>query len=518
MNETRYDTRPGRLAVFFAALALVVVGCADTAPEPAAAPSATNWQANMAVVAPKVATSAGELESSSRLRATWQAPVGTVDHFVIEAVGPVATPAETLSVPAGETAGTIGLLRSSTSYAVTVRACLDADCQQSLPSSTENASTATETWQIQGSGESFASASHIVADGNTKASTIIYGEGAAKDLLGTVQLYYDTNNPGNKGILIATLASGVSSDPKSMASFAAVPGFGLLRQDSPQAKQRIGPQTFQVLPLSAAMGGKVRIFFEGVLAGTKKPHLYSVDSVDGYVGRDFHVGDATLCGHQEIGADGACPTSVALGYDDPKAVALREIRQAKVVYPRLDDWRWDGAKGTAMVVTLHLEKSHQDCSETFFNAGYAVWDGAAWKLQYDAAGCPISWPGVQAPMPVHLGGPRYKFYFNNNAIGGGKLKGMSDKPMKVMYGDARASGDSAVLDFADWENSPGAREVRYVWPTGAELSETEESRLDDYEIFAPTGDPSYLVMYSNMTCEKGACGPPFIGMAVWLNP
>ena len=63
-----------------------------------------------------------------------------------------------------------------------------------------------------------------------------------------------------------------------------------------------------------------------------------------------------------------------------------------------------------------------------------------------------------------------------------------------------------------------AREVRFVWPDGTELSEDDESRLDDYEVYAPTDDPDFLVMYANMSCTDGSCGVPFVGMAVLLNP
>ena len=133
--------------------------------------------------------------------------------------------------------------------------------------------------------------------------------------------------------------------------------------------------------------------------------------------------------------------------------------------------------------------------------------------------CPRSWPGVQAPLPVHTGGPRYELYFNRNLseAGDGPLI-TGAKPIQVMYGDARQSGDEALLDFHDWDGAAAARDVRFLWPDGTELTEDDESKLDDYEVVAPTGDPDFLVMYSNMSCPGGDCGPPFIGMAVLLNP
>ena len=49
------------------------------------------------------------------------------------------------------------------------------------------------------------------------------------------------------------------------------------------------------------------------------------------------------------------------------------------------------------------------------------------------------------------------------------------------------------------------------------LNEDNESKLDDYMIFAPTPDPKQLIMYSNMS-TGGQGGLPFIGSAVLVNP
>jgi hypothetical protein len=102
---------------------------------------------------------------------------------------------------------------------------------------------------------------------------------------------------------------------------------------------------------------------------------------------------------------------VAISADSATHPGLKEVRQAKLVLPTLDDWRWDGAEGTMMLVTLHLEGSGEGCSDVFFNMGYAIWDGSSWELAYDG-GCPRHWAAVQAPYPVPLGGGRYKIYFN----------------------------------------------------------------------------------------------------------
>jgi hypothetical protein len=89
--------------------------------------------------------------------------------------------------------------------------------------------------------------------------------------------------------------------------------------------------------------------------------------------------------------------------------------------------------------------------------------------------------------------------------------------MYMLYADAQVSGDATRVDFEDWEPLASARKAHYLWPDGQSLGESDESRLDDYWIFAPTNDPKRLVMYSNMSAAApGAM--PFIGSAILVNP
>ncbi len=59
--------------------------------------------------------------------------------------------------------------------------------------------------------------------------------------------------------------------------------------------------------------------------------------------------------------------------------------------------------------------------------------------------------------------------------------------------------------------------MNYIWPDGTLLTDQDQSRLDDYVIFAPTPDPAKLIMYSNMSSGR-AQSVPFIGSAWLLNP
>ena len=62
-----------------------------------------------------------------------------------------------------------------------------------------------------------------------------------------------------------------------------------------------------------------------------------------------------------------------------------------------------------------------------------------------------------------------------------------------------------------------AREVHFLWPDGTTLNEANESALDDFMMFMPTGNPARQIMYSNMHVPAGT-SLPVIGMAVLVNP
>jgi hypothetical protein len=158
------------------------------------------------------------------------------------------------------------------------------------------------------------------------------------------------------------------------------------------------------------------------------------------------------------------------------------------------------------------------CSRFGFNSAYAVWNGVRWTVAYAPDGCPKMLPGAQAPAVAHLGGARYKLYFNLHQTPGAPTDPrISLKPMRMLYADPDTTGDPTVADFEDWETLNAARQVHYLWPNGALLTEDEESRLDDYVVLAPTADPERLVMYSNMS-STGLNALPFIGSAVLINP
>ena len=205
---------------------------------------------------------------------------------------------------------------------------------------------------------------------------------------------------------------------------------------------------FQAVPLPPEMGGAIGLFFEAAGADGRTRVLY-LDSQDGYAGRDFHKGEATICATlEDFSADSGCEPTLAIGVDidgpqgNPR---IQHARQFKVGYPTRGSWQWDGSPGTFMLFTLNT--SDTSCTPFRMNWGCAVWDGGRWVVQYDAGGCPKMFRGIQAAFPVHLGGARYKLYFNHHAEPKSDHIPQTDtNPIRVLYADGAISGHPALVD------------------------------------------------------------------------
>ena len=466
--------------------------------------------------------------SSSQLAVSWTAPAETTHHYVLTLTDGVTGAASALDVTS--TRVTVSGLKSSTPHRATLKACLDEACATSLDADAPaSGQTEAEYWQVQGTGNSYGTATKIVSDGNTYGFGLPYGSWAG-GLSGKVQLYYNPLGATEKGIKIGEMSSGTLDSASSHSSYRPVSGFGLVQLCSVGGPGGAAPcvgntvaasvTTTQPIPLDASMGGGVRLFFESMGTDRHTRVMY-LDSRDGYVGRDFNAGAKTICNTlEDYSAGGGCAPTVVVGVQGDALAGnqgLGHARQFKIGYPTRTDWRWNGAPGTFMVITAEFEPP---CSSAaFFNVAHAVWDGTRWVVQADAAGCPKYLAEMQAPMPVHMGGTRYKMYFSHNAIARGAFSNpITDiKPLKVLYADGGVSGDPAAVDFEDWETVAQARDVHVLWPDGSLLNVTSESALDDYMIFMPTGNPSLQIMYANMSTQ-GTGLAPFIGMAVLVNP
>ncbi|MBI2187027.1 MAG: fibronectin type III domain-containing protein [Acidobacteria bacterium] len=491
---------------------------------------AQTWAAGLRMTTVDWATIGSTVyRSASRLTIAWSPPTETVHQYVLTLRDGVT--GREGSVALGGTSVTIGGLKSSTPYTATIKACLDAGCERSLEAdAAASAQTPAEYWRVQGTGNSYTTATKIVSDGNTYPFAVPYGSWAGAALSGKVQLYYNPTGSSEKGIKIAEMAGGTSDSVASLSSYRPVSGYGLVRVcqqmpgqpfSCPGSSLAAVVTTTQPVALDASMGGGIRLFFEATGTDQRSRIMY-LDSRDGFVGRDFNAGDKTICSTlSDFSASGGCVPTVAIGVsgdaDGMGTPGLRDARQFKIGYPTRTDWRWSGAPGTFMVFTAEFEPPCS--SETFFNQSYASWDGFRWTVQTGADGCPKYMAQVQAPMPVQVENVRYKMYFSHNTLArGGTSNPLTDpKPIKVMYADGGATGDATVVDFEDWEDVAQARDVNFLWPDGTPMDLPNESALDDFIMFMPTGAPNLQIMYANMHVPGGN-SIPFIGMAALINP
>jgi len=490
----------------------VPVGAAGTSVSVAVA---RNAPASVSVMSSGTQTvGSHRFSSSSKLNVTWEPPSVAVDHYEVAAAEGI----QNTRVTADSKANTVELsgLRAATSYTITVKSCADPGCTRSGTSAAVSAATSTEYWQLQGTGNTTAGLSRIVSDGNVRISATRFGPEAGPVTGDRIQIYYgpmgQPGQPQRQTLTTAITNAPVSASlPLTYLSFTSSRGTTGLITPSPAAPLVETVATGQGVPLSAAMGGKVRLFFEAQGAD-RRTRVFTIDSVDGYVGQDFNASSPTTCSTTaDYSAGGGCILTPALSLEGDR---IQNTRQNKVGFPALTDWRWDGAPGTFMVFTTDRIPG---CSDVNMNHGYAVWDGAVWRVQFAPNGCPKLFTSAQAMFPMHTGGARYKAYYGDPSITVGRLPGNLPflGPKKLIYADGAVSELPDRVDFEDWEPQTRARDVIFLWPNGDQLNDTAEGYIDDYHFLAPTGSMDLQVMYLAIT---NGTEVPFASAAVLLNP
>jgi hypothetical protein len=477
----------------------------------------------VAVSSPNVQTVGSfSFGSSSKLRATWTPPTGfAVHHFEVigtESVGATRTSA---SADANATSATLTGLKATTTYRIVVKACQNTGCSQYGAAAPVNTTTATEYWQLQGSGASVSGLSKVVADGNARLSATRIGPDAGSANAGRVQFYYGPMASPSLSVAVGNAVASAAT-PSSYLSFTSKAGTsGLVTPPASSLPRDItGIATGQGVPLATNLGNKIRVFFES--AGSDgKTRIYSVDSKDGFVGQDFNSSAALTCATDtDYASTGGCAPTRVIGVEGDAMGAnprIKNARQNKVGFPTQTDWRWDGAAGAFMVFTTDSVAS---CSTVQQNHGYAVWDGVRWNVQYRADGCPKLFTSAQACLPMHLGGARYKMYCGDPSITTGRVSGSTLPflgPKKLMYADGSGSGSGpdASVEFEDWEAQSASRDIFFLWPDGSKLDDKSEGYIDDYHFLAPTGSLDLQVGY--LTITDGVV-VPFAVAAVLLNP
>jgi hypothetical protein len=456
--------------------------------------------------------------SSSKLLINWTAPSGyTIDHYEITATESLMNTSVTVTASAPATSATVTPLKASTSYSIVVKACKDSACASSGSAAAVSATTPGEYWQLQGTGNSVSTLTSPVSDGNARLSATRFGPeaGAAAN---TVQFYYGPLRVSGQSMATSGVVS--SSDSASyLSGFTSYANTSGVRSPTPTATSGIKDiMTGQGVPLSTAMGAKVRLFFESNDADGKT-RIYSVDSADGYVGRDFNLGAATTCSTSaDYLSTGSCPATVVIGVQGDTVNPTSKIsaaRQNKIGWPTLTDWRWDGAVGTFMVYTF---ENVAGCNTASHNHAYAVWNGTNFVTQFDSSGCPKMFRAAQAALPMHIGDARYKMYFGDPSITTGKTSGSTLPfvgPKKLIYADGRSTSDAGIVDYEDWEGVSNARDIAFLWPNGDQLSDTAEGYIDDFHFLTPTGSVDIQVLYLSITDGSIA---PISATAVLLNP
>lgn len=460
------------------------------------------------------------IASSTKLAVSWKAPIsGVVHHYEVIATESNQKTHISTSSTNTSTSTTLTGLRASTAYGVVVKACADTACTSSVSSDSASGTTPTEYWQLQGTGNTTAGLTKLVSDGNVRISATRFGSDAGTSTTGKIQLYYGPM--GNKtktgrSTLSTAITSVVASatNPSSYLNFTSTGGTtGLTSPSSPNSGIKM-VMTGQGVPLSS---GRVRLFFEA--QGTDGfTRIYSIDSKDGYIGQDFDSSSGTLCGENSTDyVSGGCTARVeiAVASDSGGNAKLSNVRQHKVGFPVLDDWRWDGSAGTFMLFTAD---SITGCTTHQMNHGYAVWDGSQWKVQYASDGCPKLFKSAQAAFPMHLGGAKYKMYYGDPSVTTGRVTTSALPflgPKKLIYADGAVSGTSTVVDFEDWEAQSSARDVVFLWPNGDKMDSLSEGYIDDYHFMAPTANLDLQVMYLAITNSTEV---PFGTTAILLNP
>jgi hypothetical protein len=457
------------------------------------------------------------VRSSSRVEVAFEAFAEGADHYRVIATDLSRRTRTIAHVAASTRRATLEGLASGTSHSIDVVACLEIACVSTVSPASDGRVTVTtgdEVWEIQASGEGIERATRIVSDGNVKVHAVAFGAEAPESVRGRVQLYYGPMTSTAKGLAVA-VSDGVASDTASVSRFTSLAGQSGLVTPSTAAPLVAEVATGQAVPLTSGM---VRLYFEARGADGRTRILH-VDSQDGLLGRDFNRGSSTVCAtSSDYATAGPCAPvlDIAVSSDPGGNPGFTDARQFKIAYPQFDDWRFAETPGTFMVLTL--SGVSPTCSRAARTSGYALWDGARWAVQYAPNGCPKLFENIQAPMPVHAGGKRYKMYFGNPTEMTGVLSGSMLPwlgPKRVAYADASLTGDPEVVEFEDWEPLALARPVRFVWPSGRDLTATEAGYIDDFVMLAPTGDPRIQVMYGGMTDGRQA---PFAAMAVLLNP
>ncbi|TND07447.1 MAG: hypothetical protein FD123_3225 [Bacteroidetes bacterium] len=459
--------------------------------------------------------------SASKLRVSWTAPGSyAVDHYEVIATESIKGTSEVSSTPAAQLSDTLELLKSATAYRINVRACADASCSSYLACAANETQSTTweEYWQVQGTDSGFDDASHLISDANTLNYAFVYGSSwAPPGYQDKIRYYYNPLAANEKGAKPAiTTQAGVTGNLPSVTTFSANTGTGFL-SNSMQCPTNDNAINFIGQTIAVPFNGQVRMFMEST-GDDNHSRIYSIDSQDGYIGKDFDSSGDSACNCQGgdfvFGANCSLDTVLGIASDAnfSQNQKISDVRQFKIGYPMGNDWLWNGSSNSFMVCTVDLTDLNGPNTYRMTQA-FAHYDSLTqnWTIEYNGS-YPKMFDGMQAPSIVHMGGNRYKIYFSYNWVLKNQQLSFTTKEVRVVYGYDK----NGVIYFDDWETVAQGRNVNFLWANNILLLQPHETQFDDFHMFAPTGDPDFQVMYTNVGIPPAMM--PFVNYCLLLNP
>jgi hypothetical protein len=408
-------------------------------------------------------------------------------------------------------------LKAATEYKIELIICFDDQCIEGEEIGPIIKSTEAEYWQLQGTGNSISTADLAVNESSTLAYIIDLEESWA-DKSESSLFYF---NPSMSEDLIGgmQIATVESSKLKALNQFTALPGYGLGHACNQAGVECKGTElvshilAFQLLPMQGSSETFIRAAFESKGSDGHTRIMY-LDSQDGPTGLDFNSGSDTICsGLKNYQAGGPCEPQLWVDTNDE--TGFINARQFKIGYHKQNSSIWDQSPSSFMIIT-----GEDTCGLTTNGLFMSIYNGVNWNTVKDDNNCakPIA-RFAHGPVIVDLSKSTYKLYYEDETTF--RYGGDKEKPMKMIYANAKISGSESTIDSDDFEVEGFARDVNFLWPNGELISAAQESGFGDHYIYMPNNSLDFQVMYLNLNGFDNYDNPspsPGIGMAVLVNP
>lgn len=434
--------------------------------------------------------------SSTRLGLSWSHPDFKVNHFELVV--------DDDRYKTSSDSYTLGELMAGTNYEITLSACLNKSCSEKVEGEMISASTAEEIWMLESEGAGYENATEIVKDGNTLAYFVDHEDGGA-EYPSALRLYGSTRPDSELGL---GLSVAFMQDEDDLSSFEfskrIFQSCDINHEECLEGAFSI--YASQTIPLKEEES--TLTCFEGYFiedqVGPKNTttEIYCLNSQDAWASLDYDSSEDEVCGNEsnEYREGGTCELEKVIGLED----GFMQARQFKIGFPKRESWAWDTDDESFIVVT-----GEDNCGQTQNGLFYGEWLGGEWEMAKDQMGClaPLA-ESAHGPVIVHLGGSKYKLYYEYRMQDGAEEK----KPFHMFY---------INLDNPNFESQADARDVHFVWSDGSSLTDAEEAGLGDHMIHVLNHDLDHQVMAVNLNGRDNTDNPgpsQGLGLATLLNP